>query len=199
MSVSTDPTETDRSRSWGGDPDSREPGSGRAFWILLFLLVAAVSVLIAIQWTRPKPPDPFAGQPLPPLQVSGWINADKPLTAADLAGKIVLVDYWATWCGPCVRAMPEVVRFNKRYHDLGVKVIGFTAEDGPGIQHVKNYVESKDGIDWPIAYGAGPTFDMMNVEGIPTYVLYGRNGMSVWGGHSMDGVDDALAAALANK
>jgi thiol-disulfide isomerase/thioredoxin len=136
---------------------------------------------------------------LPPLNVSGWINTNKPLTAADLQGKIVLVDYWATWCGPCVRAMPELIRFNKQHQDLGVLVVGLTSEDGPAAEHVKNFVETKDGMTWPIGYGAGLTFRKMEIEVIPTFMLYDRSGISVWGGNSLDGVEEALVAAVAKK
>ena len=147
---------------------------------------------------RPKAPNPYAGLPLPPLEVSGWLNTTRPVTAADLQGKVVLFDYWATWCGPCVRSLPEMIAFHKRFRDAGVVVIGLTSEDGPAAQHVKNFVETRDGMDWPIAYGAGPTFLKMGVEGIPLYVLYDRTGTSVWGGTgSLVGLEPAAIEALA--
>lgn len=178
---------------------SPDDNAGGSFWVLLMLLGVAAAILITIQARRPKPPHEYAGLPLPPLEVAGWFNSDKPLSAADLEGKIVLVDYWATWCGPCMRSMPELVRFNKLHRDLGVKVVGFTSEDGPAVQLVKNYIESKDGIDWPIAYGAALVEQKMNVDVIPTYVLYDRTGTSVWGGHSLDGIEEYVTKELAKK
>jgi thiol-disulfide isomerase/thioredoxin len=185
--------------TWADSPMAPETGSRGSLWILVMVLGVAAAILITIQARRPKPPNEFAGLPLPPLEVSGWINTEKPLVDADLRGQIVLVDYWATWCGPCVRGMPELVRFNKLHRDLGVKVIGFTSEEGPAVQQVKNFVESKDGIDWPIAYGAGMVLQKMDIVGIPTYVLYDRSGNSVWGGHSLDGIEEFVARELAKR
>jgi thiol-disulfide isomerase/thioredoxin len=172
--------------------------SGGSFWVLLGAVVLAAVILIILQRRRPEPDDnAYAGRPLPPLQAEGWLNSAKPLTTADLAGKVVLVDYWATWCGPCVRGIPELIAFNRRYRDAGVLVIGLTSEGGQGAQYVKNFVETKDGMDWPIGYGAGLSFHMMNVDLIPTYMLYDRSGTCVWGGSSLDGIDKAAVKALA--
>jgi len=165
--------------------------------VLLVVIVAAAAILITIQARRPKPVNEFAGQPLPPLLVEGWINSDKPLTAADLQGKIVLVDYWASWCKPCLRGLPDLIEFRKRYRDVGVMVVGFTGESGREAELAKSVVETRDGFDWPVGYGADGAFRAMNIEGIPTYVLYDRSGVSVWGGHSLYGIEEALVPLLA--
>ena len=183
------------SKPAGSKPAAGESGS--SFWLLLGLLAVAAVIFIKLQGGRPKPENVFAGQPLPPLYVAGWLNTDRPLTTADLQGKVVLVDYWATWCGPCVRGIPDVIQFNKKFRDAGVLVVGLTSEDGAAAQLVKNFVETRDGMDWPIGYGAGQTFQMMGIEAIPRYMLYDRSGTCVWGGHSLDGIEQAAVAALA--
>lgn len=170
---------------------------GGSFWMMLIIIGTAAAILVTIQARRPKAANPYAGQPLPPLAVAGWLNTEKPLTTADLEGKLVLVDYWASWCKPCLQGLPDLIEFRKRYRDVGVVVVGFTGEDGPNLQLVKNVIDTRPGMDWPIAYGAAGTFEMMNVGGIPTYVLYDRTGKSIWGGHSLDGIEEYLVPLLA--
>jgi thiol-disulfide isomerase/thioredoxin len=167
--------------------------------MLLLVMGLAAAILVTIQVRRPKPTGPYAGRPLPPMQVAGWINVDKPLTNEDLQGKIVLVDFWATWCRPCVRGIPELIKFNNQYRDQGVAVVGLTAEDGDAAEQVKSFVQSREGMNWPVGYGARLPFEMMGIEGIPTYMLFDRTGTSVWGGHSLYGIEDALLPLLAEK
>ena len=184
----------------GRGPEEAPPSqatAGGSFWVLLAVMVVAGAVLISLQLKRPKEPSAYAGLPLPPLHAGGWLNTPGPVTSADLAGKVVLVDYWATFCGPCLRELPNLIKFHQRFHDKGVFIVGLTSEGGAAVQHVKNLVETREGMDWPIGYGAGLTFEMMQVEYIPTYVLYDKTGVSVWGGHSLDGLEDAAVAALA--
>jgi hypothetical protein len=53
------------------------------------------------------------------------------------------------------------------------------------------------GLDWPIGYGAVFTFQLAGVEFLPTYVLYDGTGRAVWGGHTIDELDDAIVEQLA--
>ncbi len=60
-------------------------------------------------------------------------------------------------------------------------------------------METRDGLDWPVGYDAQMAYDAMGIYGTPTYFLYDRSGRSVWGGHSLDGLEDAVVKVLAEK
>jgi thiol-disulfide isomerase/thioredoxin len=186
------------SRAEDREPEAEPREPRRGFWPLLALLVVAAGVLIGLQARRPEPVNAWAGRALPPLEVDGWLNTEKPLTAEDLRGNVVLVDFWATTCGYCLRHVPQLAEFHKRYGKQGVLLVGLTAEPASVVDGIKQVVEVT-GIDWPTGYGAGVAFNALGVFGTPTYVLYDRTGRSVWGGHSLDGLEEATVAALARK
>jgi thiol-disulfide isomerase/thioredoxin len=168
-------------------------------WSLWLLLVAAVVLLIVVR-SRHGPADPLLDRPLPPLEVAGWLNADAPPTAASLRGQVVLIDFWATWCPPCVAQLPDLAKFYERYHDQGLVLLGLTAEPPQELPSIQALVERIDGMNWPIGYGATIPTDIMGIEGFPTLVLFDRSGKSVWVGLGQHrGLDEAIAHALAEE
>ena len=53
----------------------------------------------------------------------------KPLSVANYKGKIVMIDFWATWCGPCVGELPNVLKVYEKYHDKGFAIIGVSLDN----------------------------------------------------------------------
>jgi thiol-disulfide isomerase/thioredoxin len=116
-----------------------------------------------------------------PMQITGTLLKNgKPFDQKSLAGKVVLVDFWATWCGPCVAEIPNVLEQYEKYHDRGFEVVGVSLdEDREALE--KFVTEQK--IPWPILYekpgGEGwshPLAQFYGISGIPTVVLIGRDG-----------------------
>jgi thiol-disulfide isomerase/thioredoxin len=180
-------------------PASPRGEGGSSAWALIALLVVAAAALMAIQLRRPQPVDPLVGQPLPPLDAAGWLNADRPPTAGDLAGKIVVIDFWATWCDICALSLPDLADFHKRYRDQGVVVVGLTAEPARMLPAIQRFNQRVEGVDWPIGYGAWMAVEGLGIEIWPTYIVYDRGGVSVWSGQSLAEMEDQVVALLAKE
>jgi thiol-disulfide isomerase/thioredoxin len=175
-----------------------DPQRGVAFRSMIVLIVAAVVLLLVARWRQPRMPNDWAGRPLPPLEAAGWLNTDGAVTADDLRGKVVLVDFWLTSCGPCVAAMPDLASLENRYRDRGLVVVGLTPETESEVD-LDRFMKAVPDIDWPIGYGAISDFNHMGIFATPTYVVYDRNGRSTWGGHSLAQAEDAVIEALAKS
>jgi thiol-disulfide isomerase/thioredoxin len=67
----------------------------------------------------------LVGKDAAPLTVKTWVNGT-PLTAGDLQGKVVLLDFWAVWCGPCIVTFPHLREWQEKYGDKGLVIIGLT-------------------------------------------------------------------------
>jgi thiol-disulfide isomerase/thioredoxin len=144
--------------------------------------------LLLEQGERLDAPPEVAGlepSPLPELKVSEWIE-QTPVRLADLRGKVVLLDFWATWCGPCRVSMPKINAMSRRYRDRGLVVIGLTEFEGEAdgrrltrpqeVEYLRQFKRRQN-----ISYGFGVADDKENgrnygVVSIPTAVLIDRRG-----------------------
>ena len=134
---------------------------------------------------------------LPALEVDGWLNAEVPITREALAGQVVLVDCFATWCGPCRAAMPDLVEFRQRFAGQDVQVLGLTPEEDSELETIENYVASVEGLDWPVGYGADPTMRVLSADLLPTYYVFDRSGKLVKAAGHLREAEDAVVQALA--
>lgn len=78
------------------------------------LLVGGVAVAMAYLM---RPPQPATGKKLGTLELQGLVGAEGPLSLNDLAGKVVLINFWGTWCGPCMIEFPHLVKLQQRFSD----------------------------------------------------------------------------------
>ena len=104
---------------------------------------------------RAAPNRPAAGYTTltqPVLDAENRANSGAPIKLGDYSGKVLLVNLWATWCGPCRMETPELVKLNKEFKDRGVEMIGLSTEDpDASAQSVQEFVRAYN-VDYQIGW-----------------------------------------------
>lgn len=100
--------------------------------------------------------------------------AGKPLTLSSLRGKVVLLNFWATWCHGCATEIPWFVGFESTYRDRGFTVVGVSL-DSDGWKSVKPYIAAK-GVNYPIVIGTDAVANLYKVTAMPVTLLIDHNG-----------------------
>lgn len=112
--------------------------------IWLFLAIAAGLALILVSFLRPRRAGigrahPAVGQKLPPIELTPLTSDGDPVTSADLAERVVVLNFWGTWCPPCRAELPHVAALGQRYADNdGFMLLAVSCGSGP---------ESEDHVD----------------------------------------------------
>jgi thiol-disulfide isomerase/thioredoxin len=101
------------------------------------------------------------------------------VSLSDFRGQVVLMDFWATWCGPCKIAMPGVQKISESFADKGVKVLGIQTWDEGKYEEGKAYMR-KQGFTYTNLIAGDDVADVYQVTGIPTFYVIGRDGTIIY-------------------
>lgn len=141
--------------------------------------------------------DSLEGKPAPKIaDAAQWMNTPdgKPLSWKDLDGKVVLIDFWGAWCGPCRRAIPHVQQLAETHASEGLVVLGI--HTASGAEEGREYVVEQ-GIAYPVAFDDNKTvIPRFGVDSYPDYYLVDHHGVLRFADLANSEVDRAVRMLL---
>jgi len=154
-------------------------------------LLAAGTLLLGLTATSGA----ALGDPAAPLEIAAWIKGDAVNLAEVRGKKIVVVEFWATWCGPCRVSIPHLTELQRKFADRGVVFVGVSDEDEATVRPFVNQMGGK--MDYTVAIDNNrKTSDgymkAYGQNGIPCAFIVDREGRIAWVGHPMGDLEKKL-------
>lgn len=131
------------------------------------------------------------------LDIQFVSTAGEEIDLSAMTDQVVLVDFWATWCGPCVAKMPSLISTYEKYKEKGFEIVGICLDNNPA---AFEQFTTQNGIDWPQHFdgtGFSNSFaQKYKVSGIPATFLIGKDGKIVATNLQGDSLDELVSSLL---
>ena len=182
--------------------------------VLLCSLAAGLSACNSLDPPSPGPKGPVSSAPpntslpMPPLNGGslnnlGWtVDGGQRNVFSDFRGKVLILDFYATWCRPCRRSIPHLIELQKKFADQGLQVIGLNVGGPDDLKEVPAFAQ-EFGIQYPLAVPDDEliSFLLHDSDAIPQTFIFDRQGQLAerligFGPEAPDRIDSAVAAAL---
>lgn len=137
-------------------------------------LLGALVSLSALSMALPPGPQDFTGKKLPAFSVT--TIKGKKFTNSNLTGKVVLMDFWATWCGPCTHASPVMQAMHTKYGKKGLLVVGANVWDRNPKKDASDY-SKKHNYTYTFTFGNEELAKSLRITGIPTMLIIDKKGV----------------------
>ncbi|HTF90378.1 MAG TPA: TlpA disulfide reductase family protein [Planctomycetota bacterium] len=148
------------------------------------------------------PPDHSVGMVITPFEAKDTEGKSVSFPA-DFKGKVVLLDFWATWCGPCMQEMPNVVRAYEKFHAAGFEILGVSLDNEKSIEKMPDVMANAKMTWRQVAdgkYWQAEIAQIYAINSIPaTFLVDGTTGKIIGAGLRGEKLDEALAKALGVK
>jgi peroxiredoxin len=161
----------------------------RQTWLLIFVAMVGIGAGLAVSWklSGPEAPAPkgrpssesLIGKTAPAFTLGSATGAR--VSDTDFRGQVLLVNFWATWCAPCVEEMPMLEALQTEYAGQGLQVVGIALDE---VQRVRDFADEL-GITYPVLVGATDVMVTARLWGnhtgqLPYTVLVDRDGLVQW-------------------
>jgi DsbE subfamily thiol:disulfide oxidoreductase len=151
--------------------------TSRTVWRIISPLAVAAAALLALQSCTSS----RSGQAMVGKQAPVWEVKDaqgKTFRSSDVKGKVAVVNFWATWCGPCRAEIPNLIELQKRYGPEGLVIVGISLDE-EGAAVVEPFIK-RLGVNYPVVIGTKAVDEAFGgVEAIPAVFVIDRDGKIV--------------------
>ncbi|PJB96160.1 MAG: TlpA family protein disulfide reductase [Nitrospirae bacterium CG_4_9_14_0_8_um_filter_70_14] len=141
--------------------------------------LALLAVVLLVGACQAQPAPPAASGQTEPVAVPSLELTDldgHPVSLAALKGKVVIIDFWATWCPPCREAIPDLIDLKKQYGGQGLEVVGISLDDNA--ERILPRFVHDFGINYPVVIGSEEVAAAFGgILGLPTTFIVDRAGM----------------------